>query len=59
MLDHGSVNGVPYWGEGDLNYEDLNNMVKAMRLVGIIQGEVEWTKIVDESFLPDDLKSKK
>jgi NitT/TauT family transport system substrate-binding protein len=59
MLDHGSVNGVPYWGEGDLNYEDLNNMVKAMRLVGIIQGEVEWTKIVDESFLPEDLKSKK
>jgi NitT/TauT family transport system substrate-binding protein len=53
------VNGVPYWGEGDLNYEDLNNMVKAMRLVGIIQGEVDWTKIVDESFLPDDLKSKK
>jgi hypothetical protein len=34
-------------------------MVKAMRLVGIIQGEVDWTKIVDESFLPDDLKSKK
>jgi NitT/TauT family transport system substrate-binding protein len=59
MLDHGSVRGVPYWGEGDLNYEDMDNMVKAMRLVGAVQGDVDWAKLVDESFLPDDLKSKK
>jgi NitT/TauT family transport system substrate-binding protein len=59
MLDHGSVKGVPYWGEGDLNYDDLNNMVNAMRLVGVVQGDVDWSKLVDESFLPDDLKSKK
>lgn len=58
MLDHGSVKGVPYWGEGDLNFEDLNNMVNALRLVGAIQGDVDWSKLVDQSFLPADLKGK-
>ena len=59
MMDHGAVQGVPYWGEGNLNYADLDNMVKAMQLVGVIQGDVDWSKLVDESFLPDDLKTKR
>ena len=59
LMDHGDVQGVPYWGQGDLNYADLNNMVKAMRLVGVIQSDVDWAQFVDDRFLPDDLRGRK
>jgi NitT/TauT family transport system substrate-binding protein len=34
-------------------------MVRAQRLVGVIKGDIDWSKMVDESFLPADLKGKK
>jgi len=52
------VKGVPYWGEGDIIYDDLNNMVKALKLVGLVQDPPDWSKLVDESFLPADLRRK-
>lgn len=51
--------GVPYWGPGDLRIDTMNNMIRAQKLVGAVKGDVDWTKLIDESFLPDDLKSKK
>jgi NitT/TauT family transport system substrate-binding protein len=59
LIDKGGVNGVPYWGPGDFNYEGLNNMAHAMTLVGLLQSQPDWSKMVDESFLPDDLKKGK
>jgi len=56
LLEHGSVQGVPYWGEGDIRLEGLDNMVRAQKLVGAIQGDVNWGEIVDEEFLPPDLR---
>jgi NitT/TauT family transport system substrate-binding protein len=53
------ASGVPYWGTGQILYEPMNNMIKAQKDVGALTGEVDWSKIVDESFLPDDLKNKK
>lgn len=50
--------GVPYWGPGDIRYEPMNNMIKAQKDVGAIEGDVDWSTLVDESFLPGDLKSK-
>jgi len=50
--------GVPYWGPGDIRYEPMNNMIKAQKDVGAIEGDVDWATLVDESFLPGDLKSK-
>jgi NitT/TauT family transport system substrate-binding protein len=37
----------------------MNNMIRAQRLVGALKGEVDWSKLIDESLLPDDLKTKK
>jgi hypothetical protein len=34
-------------------------MIRAQKLVGALSGDVEWGKIVDTSFLADDLKPKK
>ncbi len=51
--------GYPYWGPGDIRYEPMNNMINVEKSVGSIQGDVDWAKLVDEQFLPADLKSKK
>jgi NitT/TauT family transport system substrate-binding protein len=51
--------GVPYWGPGDIRYEPMDNMIKAQKDVGAISGEVQWSDLIDESFLPKDLRGKK
>jgi NitT/TauT family transport system substrate-binding protein len=59
LLEHGTIQGVPYWGEGDIRQVGLDNMVRAQKLTGSIEGEVNWAEFVDESFLPPDLRRKK
>ena len=51
--------GVPYWGPGDLRYGPMDSMIKAQKEVGAISGEVQWSDLIDESFLPKDLRGKK
>jgi len=48
--------GVAYWGEGEIHLEGLKRMIEAQRSVGAITGEVDYSKIIDTRFLPDDLK---
>jgi NitT/TauT family transport system substrate-binding protein len=49
--------GVPYWGEGQIYMGGLKRMIEAQRSVGAITGEVDYSKIIDTRFLPDDLKA--
>jgi NitT/TauT family transport system substrate-binding protein len=49
--------GVPYWGEGEIHLEGLKRMIDAQRSVGAITGDVDYSKIIDTRFLPDDLKA--
>jgi NitT/TauT family transport system substrate-binding protein len=57
-LIDGSVDGIPYWGPGRLHYEGMDNMIRAQRMVGAVEGEVDWSQLVDESLLPEDLRSR-
>jgi NitT/TauT family transport system substrate-binding protein len=43
-----------YWGKGPLDYDGMNNMVEGMQTVGVQHGAVDWTKLVDSSFLPNE-----
>jgi NitT/TauT family transport system substrate-binding protein len=54
-----SKSGVPYWSAGNFDIAGMDRMIRAQKLVGALSGEVDWSKIVDESFLADDLKTKK
>jgi NitT/TauT family transport system substrate-binding protein len=54
-----SKSGVRYWGGGRFDFQGMDRMIRAQKLVGALSGDVEWPKIVDTSFLPDDLKPKK
>jgi NitT/TauT family transport system substrate-binding protein len=53
------TDGVPYWGEGEIHLDGLKRMIEAQRKVGAIKGEVDWNKLIDARFLPDDLKKAK
>jgi len=56
-LTTSTTKGVPYWGEGEIHLEGLKRMIEAQRSVGAITGEVDYSKIIDTRFLPDDLKA--
>jgi NitT/TauT family transport system substrate-binding protein len=54
-----SKSGVPYWSAGNFDFAGMDRMIRAQELVGALSGDVDWSKIVDTSFLADDLKPKK
>ncbi len=56
-LTTSTTKGVPYWGEGEIHMDGLKRMIEAQRSVGAITGEVDYSKIIDTRFLPDDLKA--
>jgi NitT/TauT family transport system substrate-binding protein len=51
------TNGIPYWGTGQIHLEGMKRMIEVQRMVGAIQGEVDFNKIIDTRFLPDDIKA--
>jgi NitT/TauT family transport system substrate-binding protein len=48
--------GLPYFGTGRFHPQAIETMIQAMKLVGAIKGDPDWRKMIDERFLPDDLK---
>ena len=38
---------------------DVNNLMQAQRLLGHSVDAMDWSKVIDESFLPEDARSKK
>ena len=49
--------GIPYWGTGQVHMEGLKRMIEVQRMVGAINGTVDYDKIIDTQFLPDDIKA--
>ncbi|MEA2982162.1 MAG: NitT/TauT family transport system substrate-binding protein [Alphaproteobacteria bacterium] len=45
--------------EGNIDREQLQLIADGLMLVGEIKEPVNWDELIDESFLPDDLKSKR
>ena len=55
LLDHPS-GGVPFWSFGDFNPADMDAMMGAMKLMGLPEADADWRRLVDQSFLPADLR---
>lgn len=51
------TNGVAYWGAGEIHMDGLRRAIEVQKMVGAISGDVDLVKIVDTSYLPDDLKA--
>jgi len=45
-----------FWSEGQIEMPLLENTVRAMKGVGMLEKDVDLTKMVDSSFLPPDLQ---
>jgi NitT/TauT family transport system substrate-binding protein len=52
-----AVKGGTYWSPGNFDYEGMNVMLKGLQLVkAVAPGPFDWSKVVDESYLPEDLR---
>lgn len=49
---------VRYWSRGEIDTRALDNMVEGLRIIGEVEGPVDWSKLVDRSFLPPDLQAR-
>ena len=58
LLTSHAKSGVKYWSGGEINLKAMNEMMRAQKIVGALKDDPDWSKIIDESFLPDDLKKK-
>jgi NitT/TauT family transport system substrate-binding protein len=45
-----------YWSEGEFDLTGMDFIVNGMKLAGSIQKIPDWETVVDQSYLPDDLK---
>ncbi len=48
-----------YWSDGRFDYEGMNHMVEGLQITGQQKGNVDWSKLVDTSYLPADLRASK
>ena len=51
-----SASNTPYWGAGKFDFAGMDRMIAAQKIVGALTGDVDWSKLVDQQFLPDDQK---
>ena len=58
-LTSSRTEGIAYWGSGQFHMDGMKRMIELQRGLGTIKGEVEWDKVIDTQFLPDDIKALK
>ena len=46
------------WGLGDFNRAELDRTAEGLKLIGELKEDVDWNKLIDQSFLPKDLQGK-
>ena len=46
-----------WWSPGNFDIPSMNEMVRGLQLVGEVEGNVDWEKVIDRSYLPNDLKA--
>lgn len=46
------------WSEGDFNQVELDRMVDGLKLIGEIKGEIDWSTLLDKSYLPAEPRVK-
>ena len=49
---------IGYWSEGGFDYIAMDRMVEGLAIVGKLKEPMDWPKVVDAGFLPQDLQAK-
>ena len=47
---------VKEWSEGGFDFSELQRAIDGLRLVGELHGDVDWRGLIDQSYLPADLR---
>ncbi len=47
---------TPFWSQGDFRPADLDAMMVAMKAMGLPEANADWRHLVDQDFLPADLR---
>jgi NitT/TauT family transport system substrate-binding protein len=50
--------GPRMWSPGGFDRAELDRVVDGLRLIGEVKEDVDWSKLIDQSFLPADIQSK-
>ena len=48
---------IPYWGLGRFDVAGMSRMIAAQKVVGGVDADPDWSKLIDREFLPDDQKA--
>jgi NitT/TauT family transport system substrate-binding protein len=46
------------WSHGDIDLKEYKTLAEGLKLTGELTSDVEWDKLIDASYLPDDLRKK-
>ncbi|HEY0294976.1 MAG TPA: ABC transporter substrate-binding protein [Bordetella sp.] len=46
------------WSDGEFDRAELDRMVAGLKIIGELNEDVDWSKLVDTAFLPADLQAK-
>ncbi len=47
---------IRYWSRGDFDVKGMNEMIRGLKILGEVTGEIDWDKLIDRQFLPTDLR---
>jgi NitT/TauT family transport system substrate-binding protein len=57
LMDH-PTSGVPYFGLGDFRPEGMDRLIAGLKLINALDSDIPWRSLVDQTFLPEDLRRK-
>ena len=47
---------IKYWSPGNFDIKGMNEMTRGLKIIGEVKEDVDWSKLIDRSFLPNDLR---
>jgi NitT/TauT family transport system substrate-binding protein len=58
VAEHAIADLVPlqYWSDGGFDVAAMNEMIRGLKLIGQLDADPDWGKLIDASFLPDGVK---
>lgn len=47
---------IKYWSPGNFDIKGMNEFTRGLKIIGEVKEDIDWSKLIDRSFLPDDLR---
>ena len=47
-----NLSEIRWWSEAELDTQGMDNLVRGLEIIGEVKGKVDWSKVIDRSFIP-------